>query len=359
MREDCLIVKVFRDPEIINTCNLDELDILIRQARRGDILGSLYAVLNNHGLLSVIPSEVYKHLSSAWSLANKHERVLRWEVNRIQKAIENTEIPVILLKGAAYLLQSIQSAQGRLYADIDIMVPKNKLPQIEQALVIHGWISVKQDTYDQRYYREWMHEIPPMRHRRRQTVIDVHHRILPITARAKPDPEKLFENSIEIQGYEKLRTLSHVDMVLHSAVHLFYEGELDHGLRDLLDLHYLIEKFKNDENFWDELVSRAGELDLGRPLYYALRYLHGFLETDVDDDAVRKLEQYKPGRFLQTVMDIAYQHALVPKHASCNKSLTGVARWMLYIRSHYLRMPFYLLIPHLLRKSLRKKEQDK
>lgn len=357
MRDNCLLVKVFRDPKIIESFKLDDLDILIRQARRGDVLGNLYAVLSNHGLLGAVPKEAYAHLASAWSLANKHERVLRWEVNRIQKAIENTEIPVILLKGAAYLLRNVQSTQGRLYADIDIMVPKEKLPQIEQTLVLHGWVSVKQDAYDQRYYRDWMHEIPPMRHRRRQTVIDVHHRILPVTAKAKPNPDKLFEDSIEIRGYKKLRTLSHVDMVLHSAVHLFYEGELDHGFRDLLDLHYLIDKFKNDDNFWEKLVSRAGELDLGRPLYYALRYLKGFLQTEVDDNAIRKLEQYQPGVPLKNIMDIAYQHSLVPNHASCNKTLTGVARWVLYMRAHYLRMPFYLLIPHLARKALRKKEQ--
>ena len=38
-------------------------------------------------------------------------------------------------------------------------------------------------AYDQRYYREWMHELPPLLHVRRQTALDVHHAIAPETAR--------------------------------------------------------------------------------------------------------------------------------------------------------------------------------
>jgi len=31
--------------------------------------------------------------------------------------------------------------------------------------------------------------------------------------------------------------------------------------------------------------------------------------------------------------------------------LTGFARWLLYVRSHALRMPLYLAVPHLIRKA--------
>jgi hypothetical protein len=31
-------------------------------------------------------------------------------------------------------------------------------------------------------------------------------------------------------------------------------------------------------------------------------------------------------------------------------------RWLLYARSHWLRMPAHLLIPHLVRKSLRRRQ---
>jgi len=52
-------------------------------------------------------------------------------------------------------------------------------------LMLEGWVSGHRSAYDQRYYRKWMHEIPPMTHIRRQTVLDLHHNILPETARLR------------------------------------------------------------------------------------------------------------------------------------------------------------------------------
>jgi hypothetical protein len=359
MRDDCLIVRAFSRPTIVASCDSRDWDILIRQARRGDVLARLYVVLQQHQLLTKVPEAANNHLLSAWGLAQKHERVLRWEVNRIQHALNETGIPIVLLKGAAYLMQNLPAARGRFYADIDIMVPKESLPVVERALLIHGWMTVKLDAYDQRYYRKWMHEIPPMRHRRRQTVIDVHHRILPETTRAQPDATKLLDASIPVDGNESLRTLAPVDMVLHSATHLFYEGELDHGLRDLLDLHELFLTFGDDENFWYKLAERAQELELTRPLYYALRYTHGFLKTPIPLQVMRQVEAEGPNRLLLSLMDALYKRALVPAHPSCDLYLTGLARWLLYIRGHYLRMPIYLLIPHLMRKAFIKEKEDK
>jgi len=43
--------------------------------------------------------------------------------------------------------------------------------------------------------------------------------------------------------------------------------------------------------------------------------------------------------------------ALRPDHPSCDTRWTGLARWLLYVRSHALRMPIHLVIPHLMRKA--------
>ncbi|HPZ83074.1 MAG TPA: galactitol-1-phosphate 5-dehydrogenase, partial [Thermogutta sp.] len=41
--------------------------------------------------------------------------------------------------------------------------------------------------FDQLYYRRWMHELPPLIHAERDRMIDVHHAILPLTHRIRPD----------------------------------------------------------------------------------------------------------------------------------------------------------------------------
>jgi hypothetical protein len=107
---------------------------------------------------------------------------MRWEISRIQRALASVDTPIIFLKGAAYLMSALANAKGRLSSDIDILVAKNMLPQVESALIEHGWEPIKLADYDQLYYRTWAHELPPLRHRDRNTVVDVHHTILPLTA---------------------------------------------------------------------------------------------------------------------------------------------------------------------------------
>jgi hypothetical protein len=279
-------------------------------------------------------------------------------MNRIQHALAFIGHPILLLKGAAYLMAGLPPAQGRLFTDIDIMLPKARLDEAERLLFGHGWITTHQNAYDQRYYRKWMHELPPLQHIKRRTVLDIHHTILPLTARLRPDPAKFWKHAVGVEGQSSFKVLAPMDMVLHSATHLFHDGELQQGLRDLVDLDSLLRHFSAKPDFWPQLVSRAAELDLDRPLYYALHYTSSLLGTSVPDSILSGSDVDRPGAFMTLIMDRLFRRALAPDHPSCTDRLTGSARWLLYVRSHYLRMPLYLLIPHLVRKSIKKHRTD-
>src|SRR5256885_1116045 len=166
------------------------------------------------------------------------------------------------------------------------------------------------------YYRRWMHELPPLRHISRRTWLDVHHAILPITARLKPDSAKLLAASRPVTGEPRLRVLEPVDMVLHSAAHLFCNEDVGNSLRDLLDLDSLLREFARDEAFWPRLSVRAGELDLTRPLYYALRYAVRLLDTPVPDRVLGAAEIGRPPTLLRGLMDALFLRTLQPNPAS-------------------------------------------
>lgn len=345
-----LLVTLLRSPEKVTALDTAQWNDLIPQARRTGLLGRLKIVLEQAALLDDLPLQPKQHLLSISKVVDKHSRALSWELKKLQQAFSSLETPVILLKGAAYYARQLDHSQGRLFSDIDLLVPQEKINFVEQSLMSGGWFGVKQDSYDQRYYREWMHEIPPLRHMSRGTALDVHHTILPPTAKYKPDPAKLMAAAQEISP--GIYTLSPVDMVIHSATHLFHEGDFDHGLRDILDLHGLLNHFGESEpGFWDALVPRAIELDLINPLYYALHYCSLILGTNIPQAVLKQAEKGKPNVLLSRVMDWLFMRALRPDHPSCDLPFTGIARWLLYIRSHYLRMPLHLLIPHLVRKA--------
>jgi hypothetical protein len=138
-------------------------------------------------------------------------------------------------------------------------------------------------------------------------------------------------------------------------VHLFYDGEFDKGLRDLLDIQHLLQHFAKEPAFWDDLTARAAELQLMRPLFYALRYAERIPGCSIPAQTMQTMRKGKPkGRpnfFLLAMMDQLFDRALMPDHASCADWLTKPARTMLYIRGNWLRMPPLLLARHLFHKA--------
>jgi hypothetical protein len=343
-----LAVQAFRQPQRMSAFSLAEWEMLLRQAASANLTAALYYLAEQHGQLEAMPARVREHLAWAHVQGERHRQGVRFEVRQIRRALAELDVPLILLKGAAYTMAGLPPAPGRLFSDIDVLVPKERLAEVEAALMLHGWAANHHDEYDQRYYREWMHELPPMEHVMRQSLIDVHHAILPETSKARPDPAALRAASRAIAGDDGLRVFAPADMVLHSAVHLFYDGEFDHGMRDLIDIHRLLQQFGQEPGFWAELPQRAAQLQLERPLFYALRYAERLLGAAVPADV---LAAGRPPAPLLALMDALFGRALLPAHPSCADRYTGIALRLLYIRANWLRMPPLLLARHLFHKA--------
>lgn len=345
-----IIVKVLRRERLLKTLQPSDWDLLIRQANRAQLVGKFCYLAEEEQALSFVQSEIFRHLKSAQIYADKQYRDFLWEVSKLRQVFTDSALPLIFLKGGAYAIAQLSTHKGRLFSDIDLLVPFQSITAVEKRLMVHGWLPEKQNDYDQQYYRRWMHELPPLRHVRRGSVVDLHHNILPRTAAACPDANLFLEAAVDVGGeFAGIKILSPLDRVIHSATHLFYDGELEHGLRDLVDLDGLLAEL--DAGAKLSLVDRALTLGLQKPVYYALRYLQIILQTPGLDNAIRQMQNAGCEPKFIRVMDWMFVRALLPDHASCNDTWTGFARWLLYLRSHWLKMPLYLLMPHLSRKA--------
>jgi hypothetical protein len=267
----------------------------------------------------------------------------------LKQSLQNIGVKLVLLKGGAYLEAGLPVGRGRLISDIDIIVPAQRIDEVETTLKKTGWEGSYSDSYNERYYRQWMHEIPPLFNRKRGTTLDLHHTILPPTAAANIDANLLFDNLLEVKP--GIFTLHWQDMVIHSAAHLFHEGEFHHGLRDLWDLDRMLRDFPSrDPRFWDDLIDRARELDLLGPLFHGLTYTQKVFATPVPREVVDQAGSWTR-KLRKPVMDFLFRRAFRPDQPACRLPFTGLALNLLYVRSHYLRMPMHLLIPHLARKA--------
>ncbi len=325
---------------------------LLSQARRTTLSARLARAAAEAEGDAVVPARVKPHLESASKVQQRVAQAMRIEVNRVAQALGRESIPCVLLKGAAYLYAGLPPARARVFGDIDVLVPQADIARAESALLGGGWISSDLGRYNQRYYREWMHEIPPLTHVTRGSIVDLHHTIVPPTSVFRVDGAALLAAARTVDRERDIRVLQPVDMVLHSAVHLFAEGEFDHGLRDLLDMRDLIVHFdSSDSDFWPSLLTRAADLGLQRPLHHALFHVERLFGPVVPAAMRSAVDGLRPPWLPRVLMAQLLGIALRPNHPSCHSPGEGLARWLLYIRSHWLRMPLRLLVPHLLRKA--------
>jgi len=328
-------------PEIWN-------EVLI-QANNNALLGRIASSLVASSSIGRVPDKARDHLQRAGIAAESSQTAVRYEMYRVQRALGGADVPLVLLKGAAYLAAGLPTARGRLVGDLDFMVPRTRIAEVEEVLRRAGWTTSKLDPYDDSYYRRYAHEIPPLLHPDRQTPLDVHHAIVPLTSRLRPDTDALFAESIAVTN-TGWRILAPADMVLHSAVHLFND-EVGKPMRDLLDLHDLLSHFGEDRRFWDQLVARARLHGFERTLYYALRYTRHFFETRVPEHVANAMKRFAPPLVATAIMDGLFYRYFLPDSPEGVRASVRFARWLLRVRAHWLRMPPLLLAHHLMIKA--------
>jgi hypothetical protein len=346
------LIAALLDPSRVLELRPRDWNDLLVQARRSFLLARLGLLLDEQGVLGRVPAKARDQIRAACVGAESSQTAVRFEIDRVRRALSKVDVPIVLLKGAAYLMAGLPPARGRHVGDLDLMVPRENIENVERTLVEHGWARSELDPYDERYYREWAHEIPPLQHPDRETPLDVHHTIAPLTSRVRPDAGALIADSVEVPVFP-LRTLAPADMVLHSAVHLFND-EVGKPLRDLFDLHDLMRHFGARDAFWVELVARARLHGLGRPLFYALRCTRRLLGTPIPDGVMDAAAVWAPVRPVRALMDWLFMQYFVPEPAARPRRGAALAREMLYMRSHWLRMPPLMLARHLAIKAWRR-----
>lgn len=333
MRDARPLVRALVDPASTDRFDGADWTALIACARAESLIGSLAHRLEARPL----PDAVADIMADARRSAEQARAQALWEAEMARRALAGLDIPVILLKGTAYAAAGLDAAAGRSIGDLDILVPRAALDRVEAALLAAGWEWIKDDPYDQLYYRRWMHELPPLIHSGRDRMIDVHHTILPPTARPKPDADALIADSASI-GHG-LRVLSPPDKIVHAAAHLFADGDLAGGLRNLWDIDRLVRHYDGPV-FRERLGERARLHGLARHVGRALRLSESLYGTPVDRGLAGKAR----------ISDHFYERRLLARDGWGRKGAKSL-RFSFYVRSHWIRMPPLLLARHLWKKA--------
>jgi hypothetical protein len=144
LRSDLL--RALREPAAMAAFDADIWDLVVRQASSAGLLGRLGVMVRRAGIEDAPPLPVRRHLTAVLTIATQQQRAVRWELVQLSEALAEIEGPVLLLKGAAYAAAELPPAGGRLFSDIDILVPKPQIGAAEAALMLDGWVSATAQT---------------------------------------------------------------------------------------------------------------------------------------------------------------------------------------------------------------------
>jgi hypothetical protein len=349
--QDSILLSVWRQPALVKRLSNRQWRDLLWEAGHHKCLARTSYRLEDAAYLDHCPKTALDLFVSARPYPDFIQVRIAREIRKVNRLLRPLGMPAILLKGGAYLRLGLPFVRGRAMSDLDLMVHADQLGLVERTLTSEGYRQSKLNDYDQRYYRKWMHELPPIRHRERGIEVDIHHRVLPLTSRLNPEPRLMWQEAVEIADSPGIYTLSPPDMFLHAATHLFYDGEIRGGLKDLLDLDGLIAIHGTTDGYWSRLLERATQLELGRPLYYALRFTSQLLGSPIPDAVIAQARrELAPAPATDRLMRHLVPRVLAPPART--RGSTPIAGWLLYLRSHWLRMPPGLLARHLVRKAI-------
>lgn len=319
-----ILVAALRDPASTAALDAASWNALIAAARAELLIGTLAYRLDGLDL----PPVVARLLGDARHSAEQGRVAALWEAEMARRALAPLDVPIVLLKGTAFVAAGLRAGQGRHIGDLDILVPRDRLDAVEGALLAAGWEWVKPDPYDDAYYRRWMHELPALIHQERDRMIDVHHTILPLTAKITPDAEALLAGRVPLE--DGLFTLSPQDMLCHAAAHCMADGDLEGGLRNLWDIHCLLDEFG-----FAGLVERARHHGLSGAMVRAARLARDLYGTELPPEWDRR-----------SAADAIFMRRLLARDG-WGRRARPATRQAFYIRSHMLRMPIGLLTRHL------------
>lgn len=349
-----LVLALLREPERVAELDLADWDAAVRVARAARVLAVIGARLRRHGVIDRVPEPVRIHFDAEENLARFQRQMVLFELHELSHVLGPLAVRVVALKGAAYVLQRLPAAEGRLLSDVDIMVPRADIERAETSLRSAGWVPDEIHPYDEGYYRKWAHEVPPLKAPGHAFEVDLHHTILPLTSRLRPDPGALFEQA-QLMAGTGFWVLRPEDQVLHACLHLFHDSDCSEKLRELVDLEGLLDAFNAVPDFWPTLVERAASHGVERPLWYGMRYASKILGAAVPTPEIFRMRGARPNTVVRSLMDWLVPDALLPHGPDALPALrTRMRRRVLFLRSHWLRMPPWLLAWHSANKSARR-----
>ncbi|GGF65531.1 nucleotidyltransferase domain-containing protein [Alteromonas lipolytica] len=318
---------------------------LFRVLRHKSLTASFYTRLVNKNKQHEIPLELHSAFLSAVTFSDAQKRQVDVQLQKLCELFAVSGIEFVMLKGAAYIASDTPNSSGRLMSDIDICVHRSDLSRTEKALKQVSWQVKELDNHDEKYYREWSHELPPYYHPFDGVSLDVHHTLYPPVSAKHIDIQKLFKESI-VTNFG-VKSPSPEWLVFHSAIHLIANEDVENGLRDLIDIYLLLTQGENKIDI-SALVFLFENSGFKTELSLLKQLLWDYFDYNLPLEASGHLQS---GSFQYQLRLWAIRRAVCPESDFVANTNFRLARFINYVIGYSQKMPMSLLAKHLLFKG--------
>ena len=241
-------------PDVVSHLDPGQWDTLVSEAYRQDLGPLLYSFLVRQKEAFTLPLPIKEKLNRTYLSTAVRNTLALHETEILLTAFQNVDIPAAGLKGI-YLLENVYADIGaRSMNDIDILIRKQDLAACISTLQGLGYTSSTYFSLEDKNV-DTKH-LPPMQ-KSGGMMVEVHWTLLEEDEPFTIDAEALWVRTVpaKIANVDAL-TLGVEDLILHLCLHLTYQHYLNLGLRGLLDIAMVINKFK-EEIDWQKLVEIA------------------------------------------------------------------------------------------------------
>lgn len=336
MNSQC--IALFSNPSLyVGEATASQWTALVSEARQQALLGSIYFLLKDLGLLSAVPFTVQSHLLTGFHYAEKQKNTLLQEMLELEQVFQDVEYPCILVKGVGYRLSGLAFARGRIFSDIDLLIPHLSFTDALSRLLDTGYLETGMSDYDRRYYVDWSHQHPPLTHFLRGANIDLHHHIFPVASNSGLAIAPMIEHAVKLEG-SAFSVPSLPYMLVHASVHLFYQDETHKLVKDLCDLKQLYQECIISHTP-EQIFQASQSMHAEAAVYYALDTLSWLFTLNIEPRLLEQLAEYS-SKYRR------WQMQFLLKHLLSRSKLNHVAHLGWFIRGHLLKMGFSTLIYH-------------
>lgn len=332
------LIEFYRDPTTkVLSFNCSDWSEFVHLVRDSGLGASFLPTIQQ--LDFVEKDRVLDHAFSYFVFAEKQYLTIIRELIELEKVFAECSYPVLLVKGVSYRIAQFQYAQFRLFSDIDVLVQPENFQDAVRRLKINGYIEHTSSDYERKYYLNWSHQYPPLRHLMRTAEIDLHHTIFFARSRIKIDIDAFVSRSVSVDG-SIFSIPSAPDMFIHACLHLFYQEENHKLLKDLIDLHCLYNQIVCKA----DILNSSNIVNMKSAIAYGILVQSWLFKVNISEEEQQFVHTHSSAlkrKLMRWLLTSILQDKRVPKR---------LCHLIWYFRGHLIKMNLPTLIYHTMMK---------